>query len=144
MAKKMQKVVNTIELTMEERVSVFEEEGKKTAKAVCGSGQCLCSYYNCGHPNVVGSLRQIGSDTTCPLAKYHAEVDTRPWWDPSVERVTIDGLLAVCALCDNASVSQEGDEYVINRPNLTAHCLDCPIHLCIDNITECEAEARMS
>lgn len=138
-------VNKTITLTKEECVKVFEGNAKKTAQMVCGRGQCLCGYYNCGHTNTMTIAPKLGTETICPLARYDAKVDTRPWYEClGEEQVTLDGLFAICACCDGATVTQDAEGMVATYKNLEGVCLDCPVHMARETIYENMAEANCS
>ena len=145
MAKKENnELISSITLTKKECLSIFEEEAKKTAQAVCGCGQCFCGYYNCGHPNVQPIAIQLGKDIVCPIAHYGAKYDPTPWYERMGDDITLDGLFAVCACCNHTVVTQVGEEMVITYTGLEEHCLDCPIHIAKENIMESMAEAGCS
>ena len=53
------------------------------AQLICGRGQCYCAY-DCGHSNKPSKDKLgpfIGTETVCPLAKFHVTPDTRPWYE---------------------------------------------------------------
>ena len=146
MAKKQTNEVNkTITLSKDECVNIFQEEAKKVAQMVCGRGECLCGHYNCGHSNTQNIMPMIGTNTTCPLARYNATPDSRPWYEClGEEQVTLDGLFAICACCEGATVTQDANEMVIHHNDLEHTCLDCPVHMARESIYENMAEAYCS
>ena len=93
------------------------------AQLICGRGQ-------------LGPF--IGTETVCPLAKFHVTPVTRPWYELLGEpSLTQQDCWNFCAQCDHASVSEDG---TVTLKDLETACLDCPVKAVLDNIQECEAE----
>lgn len=110
------------------------------AQLICGRGQCYCAY-DCGHSNKPSKDKLgpfIGTETVCPLAKFHVTPDTRPWYELLGEpSLTQQDCWNFCAQCDHASVSEDG---TVTLKDFETACLDCPVKAVLDNIQECEAE----
>lgn len=119
---------------------------EKLAAVVCGRGECVCAY-DCGHANK--SPHQpplIGTNTTCPLARFHITPDTRSFWEcvsaGDITKVTLRDLWDFCAEhCEHAEVSADG---TITLKDFDTVCIDCPIHCARETVSENEAEARLS
>lgn len=117
---------------------------EQVAKLICGNGECFCSY-DCGHSNkapAASRLPLIGTETECPLARFHVTPDTRPWYERLGEaRLTLEDCWDFCSGCEHASVDEDG---TINLKDFNTVCIDCPVKAVMDNISEGDAEARMS
>lgn len=118
------------------------------AKAVCGQGQCVCAY-DCGHsnkPEFVQSLHLLGKETTCPLAKYNVIPDTRSFWERMMAgeavKLSVDDCWQFCSKhCEHAETSEDG---IVRLKNYESVCIDCPVNMVRETLSENAAEARMS
>jgi hypothetical protein len=124
-----------------------EKDIESAATKVCGYGECICGYNGCNHSNRMSSLPTIGNDTCCPMEKYNIT--------PQKNRlISMDSILddtdlfLLCANCDYAKVveTNNGEELELERTDeeYQAHCMDCPVQMCRDNMVETMAEAMMS
>lgn len=97
------------------------------------------------HDAVFAACGLMGTETTCPLAKYNVP--------ESVERsgycamsITLDDLAMMCANCENADINTEnGDSFTLSLDRcFDTHCIDCPVQSMRESIQELAAEAAMS
>lgn len=121
-------------------------DANKIAAIICGRGECVCGY-DCGHANKVPhSIPLIGTNPTCPLARFHVEPDTRSFWERvsagDTVSVTFNDCWTFCAEhCEHAEVRADGD---IVLKDFETVCIDCPVHQAREAISESEAESRLS
>ena len=107
----------------------------KAASLVCSAENCICGY-ECGCSKTEHSLPMIGNETTCPLARYGMpEKSYRPkdFVDGILHRPAVKDLRKLCSVCEHRTAA-----------DYTAFCLDCPVQMAWEAITETEAEAAVS
>ncbi len=95
-------------------------------------------------------MPKLTKTAECPLAKYNVEADA----GMHCEKFGTGGmdayeeeLFAVCACCEYTDeVKEINGCYVLDRKDeiFYDHCLDCPVHMELESISEMKAEAAMS
>lgn len=124
----------------------LEAFAKRIAAKICGAGICTCAY-DCDHTNKAKHLTpRIGTETECPLARYHVEPEKnpRPWWerDSAELAVSEDEIYILCACCPHGEVQVDKDGTIyVKRIDFYAACLDCPVKAIEDTCKECGAES---
>ena len=130
------------------RRQLYADEIKSGCRKLCGEGNCI-AHFDCGHKKstLVHPARPLGNSTVCPLAKYNTPPveNVKPWYERHVSEYTVteDEIFALCADCDNAEVTEDGDMYVVNRKDIH-QCVDCPVKMTEECMQELAAEAMMS
>ena len=121
----------------------FEKLAQSGAKKLCGIGTCRACF-ECVHENKGDFLLDlIGTETVCPLEKYHIipEEMSEPWWKRPMQeiKVTEDEIFALCSKCKNGKVKKEGRDMSVERPDYMK-CIDCPVLSAEEAMLEAEAE----
>lgn len=120
-----------------------EFNAEKFAAAICGAGTCFCGY-NCRHANKApNAIPLIGSNVTCPLARFNAKPDTRNFWERleanDVVNITENDCWTFCAEhCEHAEVSADG---TIRLKDFDDVCIDCPVQQARESLSESAAES---
>lgn len=107
----------------------------KAASLVCRAEDCICGH-ECGCSKEGHSLPMIGEETTCPLERYGMpEKAYRPkdFMDGFRHRPAAKDLRKLCSVCEHRTE----EDYV-------GFCLDCPVQMVWEAISETEAEAAIS
>lgn len=129
-----------------------EALAKSGAKKICGTGYCIAGYA-CGHSNKAKGapeMRMFGKATTCPLAKYTIEPlsDGRKWWEVPASETdpTPEEFSALCESCEHYRKFEGRDLEDFDTFSELMHeaCIDCPVKMVMDNMSELAAEAAMS
>lgn len=135
-------------IAKEEIRQLYADEIKSGCRKLCGEGTCIAAF-DCGHPKnkLIHPARLLSTNTVCPLAKYNTPPDenVKPWYERHVSETTVSGdeIFALCADCDNAEVTEDGDMYVVTRKDIHL-CVDCPVKMTEECMQELAAEAMMS
>ena len=135
-------------ITKEESRQLYADEIKSGCRKLCGEGNCI-AHFDCGHKKstLVHPARPLGKSTVCPLAKYNTQPveNVKPWYERQVSEYTVteDEIFALCADCDNAEVTEDGDEYLLTRKEIRL-CMDCPVKMVEECMQEMAAEAMMA
>lgn len=124
----------------------FQALAASGAKKIC-CPECFAPY-ECEHKDRNRRhvrCPKIGTDTECPLAKYHIEHerDPKPWYQRPASEVeaTEAELFALCATCEHARLTATETECNCERTGFKEHCCDCPVMSAIDNLNEARAES---
>ena len=107
-----------------ETMELFADSAKETGEYICRQ-QCLRKDCN-----------------GCPIAQYK----TNNAAIPNEPNEIMEGMFAVCAMCDHSGAVRKDDCYELTRTDRTYEsvCLDCPLQMARDALQENLAEARMS
>lgn len=131
--------------------SLIQEKAEEAAKKICARG-CLAGYESCkkpqhakedGEPNIGISLN--APDIGCPLAKYEIpDAPVKSFFERIGSEPNRNDCFYLCMNCEHAATEVMDERMSVYWPNFERSCIDCPVQMIREIISEAEAEAAMA